>query len=200
MSPSPVSPGKRKGAYELQMEHNLQILPDYFRIMHEPVNNNVVHMDADGKPARMYQVISKSSGWITVTPRHKNRKRPIEKQALGDVKKVNVLSPVWMQVDHVTPEHDPMKPYGVTHGIRKETNRTFLVEKSQPKRSVFSIGSTRHNVASIEDARHWQQVAVDKGFVSVTNPDRMIGWKEEPGKQSYDRGRVSPKIGSAHFN
>ena len=72
------------------------------------------------------------------------------------MKKVNVLSPVWMQVEHEAPGADPMMPYGVKHGIRKENNRTFLVEKSQPKRSVFSIGSTRHNVASIDDARHWQ--------------------------------------------
>lgn len=35
-------------------------------------------------------------------------------------------------------------------GIRKETNRTFLFDKEQPKKSIFSYGSVRHNVHSKE--------------------------------------------------
>lgn len=33
-------------------------------------------------------------------------------------------------------------------GIRDETNRTFLVDKVAPKKSVFNIGTIRHNVHS----------------------------------------------------
>lgn len=77
----------------------------------------------------MMQVISKTQGWITVTPQEKNRKRPIEKQRLGDAKKVNALSPVWMQVEHERPVYDPLKAASVKHGVRTEANRTFLVDK-----------------------------------------------------------------------
>ena len=146
----------------------------------------------------MLQVISKASGWITVTPRKKDRKHPIEKQALGDVKKVNVLSPVWMQVDHKAPEHDPMQPFSVKTGVRKEVNRTFLVEKKQPRRSIFALGSVRHNVPTKEEADKYQQQAIDRGFAAFKE-DRIFEWKEKQGQQGYDRAQVSPKIGSAHF-
>ena len=96
------------------------------------------------------QVISKTQGWITVTPRGKNRKRPVEKLSLGNASKVNQLSPVWMQVEHEKPGADPLKPSVVHHGVRYESNRTFLVEKKQPLRSIFDIGTMRHNVSSVE--------------------------------------------------
>ena len=132
------------------------MLPDYFRYMHEPQNNNIVHKLPDGRPNKMLQVISKASGWITVTPRRKDRKHPIEKQTLGDVKKVNVLSPVWMQVEHKAPDSDPMIPTSVKHGVRHETNRTFLVEKKQPRRSIFALGTMRHNVPTKAEADKYQ--------------------------------------------
>ena len=77
----------------------------------------------------MLQVITKSNGWITVTPRNKNRKRPIEKQALGNVSKVNVLSPVWMQVEHKKPPYDGLKAATGTL-VKEEANRTVLVAKT----------------------------------------------------------------------
>ena len=86
-------------------------------------------MDPDGKPQKMMQIISKTQGWMTVTPKNKNRKKPIEKKPKGDVAQVNELSPVWMQVEHQKPGPDPLKPNAVLHGVRQESNRTFLVEK-----------------------------------------------------------------------
>ena len=77
----------------------------------------------------MMQVISKTQGWMTVTPRNKNRKKPIEKLPKGDASKVNQLSPVWMQVEHQKPGPDPLKPSCVLQGVRQESNMTFLVEK-----------------------------------------------------------------------
>ena len=79
-----------------------------------------------------------------------DRTKPIEKMRLGDASKVNVLSPNWMQLTHKKPDHDPLFPTGVKHGVREESNRLFLVEKNQPQRSMFSIGSMRHNVQSVE--------------------------------------------------
>ena len=92
---------------------------------------------------------------MTVTPRAKNRKRPVEKARLGPASKVNQLSPVWMQVEHEKPGPDPLKANVVHHGVRQEANRTFLVEKKQPLRSIFDIGSMRHNVHSDEQKQFW---------------------------------------------
>ena len=107
-----------------------QNMPSYFRIMDDPRKRNVVHHQADGQPAKMLQVISRNQGWITVNTKNPDRKHPVEKQALGDVKKVNVLSPTWMQLQYNKPGPDPLCQVGVKHGVRKETNRTFLVEKT----------------------------------------------------------------------
>ena len=101
------------------------------------------------------QVISKNQGWITVGTDNPDRKHPVEKQRLGDVKKVNVLSPEWMQVTHKNPGPDPLEAACVKHGVRHESNRTFLVEKSQPKKSVFELGSHRHNLPTKELTMGW---------------------------------------------
>ena len=53
-----------------------------------------------------------------MTPRGKNRKKPVEKVRLGDAAKVNHLSPVWMQVEHEKPGVDPLKPNVVHNGVR----------------------------------------------------------------------------------
>ena len=135
-----------------------------------------------------------------MTPQEKNRKRPIEKQRLGDAKKVNALSPVWMQVEHERPAYDPLAPTSVKHGVRKETNRTFLVDKQQPVRSVFACGNMRHNVHTKEAADFWMKQGIDNGKVTIKNANRPIEWHEpNMERQGFDRAPISPKIGSAHF-
>ena len=166
--------------------------------MDDPKYRNVQHKQADGQPLAMMQIISKNQGWITVGTETQDRKHPVEKQRLGDFKKVNVLSPEWMQVTHTKPGTDPLEAATVKHGVRQEVNRTFLVEKNQPKKSVFEIGSHRHNLPTRELTDEWQKKAVDQGKLTL-NPHRMIHWDEpEPQKQKYDK-HVSPKIGSLHF-
>lgn len=125
------------------------------RVLDDPKYKNVAHKDPNGEPMKMMQIISKTQGWITVTPKEKNRKRPIEKLKLGDATKVNQLSPVWMQVEHEKPGPDPLRPKVVHHGVRQEANKTFLVEKNQPMRSIFDLGTTRHNVHSKELQEYW---------------------------------------------
>ena len=111
----------------------------------------------------MMQIISKNQGWITVDAKNQNRNHPVEKQKLGDVKKVNVLSPEWMQVTHKKPGPDPLEAASVKHGVRQEVNRTFLVEKSQPKKSIFDIGSHRHNLPTKELTEKWTKNSIDVG-------------------------------------
>ena len=142
--------------------------------------------------------MSRTQGWITVSPRTLDRKHPVEKERLGDASKVNALSPAWMQVSHAKPGSDPLGPTSVKHGVRAEANRTFLVEKEQPMRSIFNLGSFRHNVHSVGQRDHWQSHALASGGVSA-QPQRLIQWDEpNPGKQSFDQP-VAAKIGSSHF-
>jgi hypothetical protein len=150
----------------------------------------------------MMQIVSKTQGWITVSPKTMNRKEPIEKIRLGDASKVNVLSPTWMQVTHEKPGPDPLRVIGAMAKdgviVKAENNRTILVEKSQPKRSIFNIGSFRHNVHSEDLANQWKNAAIQSGKFSE-RPSRLLEWNEpERSKQKFDKN-VSPKIGSNHF-
>jgi len=75
---------------------------------------------------------------------------------------------------------------------------TFLVEKKQPLRSIFNLGSFRHNVHSEHLKDTWQRKAVESGLTSE-KPQRLIKWDEpKQSLEKYNR-EISPKIGSAHF-
>ena len=143
---------RASGAEVLRYQQNM---PSYFRIMDDPKYRNVVHKQANGEPASMVSVVSKTQGWITISPKTLDRKKPIEKERLGDASKVNALSPAWMQVSHKKPGPDPLITTAVKHGVRHEANRTFLVEKNQPQRSIFNLGSFRHNLHSVESRDTW---------------------------------------------
>lgn len=121
-------------------------IPEYLRLMEDPRNQvKITDVDKTG----MVTIISKNQGWITLTPRSMNRRKPLERDGnANDNTKTSILTPSWMQipVDPASaPKSDPMGPaiFGI---LRKENNRTYLVEKDQPKRSVFETGSMRHNV------------------------------------------------------
>lgn len=45
----------------------------------------------------MVSIVSRNAGWITVTPEKMNRKRPFEKQGVGnDATVTSILTPSWM--------------------------------------------------------------------------------------------------------
>ena len=67
-----------------------------------------------------------------------------------------------------------------------------MVEKVQPHKSVFSYQDTRHNVHSHAGAQEGNKGA-------GAHPYRIFEWKENVGKQKYDKPIVN-KIGSAHEN
>ena len=75
--------------------------------------------------------------------------------------------------------------------LREESNRTFLLDKNQPQKSIWSIGSIRHNVHSKELADQFSHQANSNNVV------RMMEWKEQPKIQPVDKP-VAAKIGSYH--
>jgi len=109
-----------------------------------------------------------------------DRKHPLEKERLTDFSSTNKLSPEWMQVTHKKKGTDPLKQIPTYLGVRQEHNRSILVEKVQPKRSIFNSGSIRHNVHSVELTNKFMDAAFASGNV-VDHPVRMIEWNENPG-------------------
>ena len=80
-----------------------------------------------------------------------NRRKPLEREGnANDNTKTSILTPSWMQIPidaNSVPKSDTMGQAIFGKILRQENNRTYLVEKDQPKRSVFEGGSMRHNVA-----------------------------------------------------
>lgn len=84
-------------------------IPDYLRFMEDPRNQiKATEVDKTG----MVTIVSKNQGWITVTPRSMNRKKPLERGGnANDVTKTSILTPSWMQIpvpQDAVPKHEPM--------------------------------------------------------------------------------------------
>lgn len=165
--------------------------PDYLRILERPGNQ------ADPSQSKGFDgtmtIISRNQGWITVTPKNKNRNKPVEKVGVSDdATKSSKLTPNWMQCQYPKNTSDQMqRVVPSTTNLRAEKNRTFLVDKKQPDKSVFSIGDVRHNVPTADQAMQFNAQATSSNIV------RMMEWKEDTSKQHFDK-RITGKIGSYH--
>jgi hypothetical protein len=71
-------------------------IPDYLRLMEDPRNQvKATEVDKTG----MVTIISKNQGWITLTPRSMNRRKPLERGGnANDNTKTSILTPSWMQI------------------------------------------------------------------------------------------------------
>ena len=165
-------------------------MPSYMRHL-EKDQNRVDPTATLGKDGTLF-VVSRNQGWITVQ-KDKNRKRPVEKYGVsGDATKTSFLTPSWMQIGFPKNSSDPMQrvqPSGMN--LRGETNRTFLIDRKQPDKSIWAFGDFRHNVHSKELAEKYNHQANSIGVV------RMMEWKEQPTMQRFDKP-VAGKIGSYH--
>jgi hypothetical protein len=165
--------------------------PDYFRILDRP-ENQVDPVTSKGFDGTM-TIVSRNQGWITVTPKNKNRKKPVEKFGVsGDATVSSKLTPNWMQCDYPKNKTDFMeRAVPSTTNLRAEANRTYLVDKQQPKKSIWNLGDVRHNVPTAEQAAEFNNQAQSQNIV------RMMEWKENSAQQRFDKN-VTGKIGSYH--
>ena len=169
--------------------------PDWFQVKSTDLVKNADVAKAPGFDGTM-TVLSKISGWITVTPRSQNRAKrlgrhgPFDKSKKGhNLRNVSDLAPQWMQT---TAPEPPPAGYATSTGhptMRDLKKQTFLVDKQQPERSVFSIGDYRHNVITAEEAaRHMQTVS--------SQPKNLLEWQASWHRNS--ERPVTGKIGSLY--
>jgi len=163
--------------------------------MDNPNYRNIKHVNAKGEDVDMMLIVSRNQGWITVEPSTMDRKHPLEKKKLGDVTKVNVLSPIWMQVQHQKPGPDPLKSVSIIKNERSKADKTILVERQQPNRSIFNVRTQAGRVDQSAAAR-----AEAIRTVSITTgKSNLIAWKENNDHKPQCKD-ICGKIGSAHFN
>lgn len=174
------------------------------RYMDNPNYRNIRHTNVNGEPLDMIHIVSRNQGWITVEPDKNDRKHPLEKKRLGNVKEVNILSPIWMQVRHQKPSREPLKAMAINADSRTKCGRTILVDKEQPVRNVFSFIdksvplTTKTVIRPYFDSNWSMQQAIQKVNLT-TGPSRLIDWPESYKQPSVTDKQVCAKIGSAHF-
>ena len=168
--------------------------PDWFKIKDKKLVKDHKIEQSQGFDGTI-TVVSRISGWITVSPKSQNRQKrlgrygPFDKLRKGNnFQNVSDLAPAWMQTDAQRNENTDYQNVIPPANIRKESKRVFLVEKEQPKKSVFSLGDFRHNVSTAEEAKIYSSNLVDY-------PSRLFEWKEDISKQKFDKP-VSSKIGA----
>jgi hypothetical protein len=78
-----------------------------------------------------------------------SRKNAFENKARGDVHKVSLMSPSWMQTT-AHPDKEGIKHFRARtlykHNTRGEENRVLLADAQNLPKSIFNLGSYRHNV------------------------------------------------------
>jgi hypothetical protein len=118
-------------------------------------------------------IVSRYQSWITVTPKGKNRKRPLEKVKVTNMEETSKVVPNWMQIKHINKPPDTMrsKDYKAHRGNDKTEKFTMLVDRDQFNKSIFNIGDFRHNVTTREVA--------DMYTANISkSPKEFMTWRE----------------------
>lgn len=148
-------------------ESSHRTMPDYLRHLEKP-QNNINYKEKLTDTDTLF-IVSRNQGWITVD-KTMNRMKPVEKYNLsGDKTKTSYLTPSWMQTAFPKNTSD-----NFVQASSKFSKQTFLVDKEQPKKSIWSIGAVRHNVHSKELAEKFNHMAESNQVV------RLMEWKEQP--------------------
>lgn len=167
--------------------------PDWFRVQDSKLVKDHKFENSQGYDGTM-SVLSKISGWITVSPESRNRQKrlgrygPFDKSKKGyNFQNVSDLAPAWMQSEFNRNENTAFKNQIAPFNVRKEQKRVFLVEKEPITKSVFSYGDYRHDVLTADEAKKYSS-----GLLAA--PHNFLEWKEESSKQRFDIP-VTGKIG-----
>ncbi len=167
--------------------------PSWFQIHEQP---NVKASDLTQAPGfdGTLTLLSRINGWITVTPKDKNRSKrlgrygPYDKSKKGlDLRNVSDLAPAWMQTDSAQPTKMPQfRCLPGFSALRQGQKQTFLVDTVQPIKSQYSLGDFRHNVRTKEEAEKYMAAAEPRY-------KRLVEWPE--GKNKVFRP-VAAKVGA----
>lgn len=110
--------------------------PDWFRIRESKIVKEHEIEKSQGYDGTV-SVLSKASGWITVSPRSRSRKNRIGKNGpfdlskkQNDLHKVSDLAPIWMQTNRERSKSNAFTNCIPPPGLRQDQKRVYLVERN----------------------------------------------------------------------
>lgn len=189
MQPVPKDPNKDVFGYS-------EDAPEWFKVT-ETTNVKDHKIEKSQGYDGTLTILSRISGWITVSPHSRNRQKrlgrygPFDKSKKGNnFQNVSDLAPAWMQTEFSRNDETGYKNQLAPVNVRQEKKRVFLVDKEQPIKNAWSAGNFRHNVMTADEAKKFSF-----GVGEVQN--RIFEWKEDVNKQKYDKP-IAGKIGSRY--
>ena len=169
--------------------------PSWFQIHEQP---NVKAADLSQAPGfdGTLTLLSRINGWITVTPKAKNRSRRLGRNGPfdggkkgGELRTVSDLAPAWMQSQASKPANMPrFRRLPGFSALRQGQKQTYLVDSEQPIKSQYSLGDFRHNVRTKEEAETYMAQAEPRY-------KQLFEWPEGPNPTKIQRP-VTNKVGS----
>lgn len=156
---------------ERQFNRESKDAPDTFQVI---TTDKLKRFNKELEKQETITLLSKTKNWITVTPKHKNRRKPLESIKVKNVEGSKIL-PEWMQPKY----HQQISPDFLTHksytSIRNGLTTLQLVDKDNGSKinnkSIFSIGDFRHNVSFKDDMIKYQEGISEK-------PKRFFDWDD----------------------
>lgn len=177
--------------------------PEWMKVVTD--EKNAMYNEIMCKNEETLSIFSRYNKWITVTPRSKNRKRPLEKMKIEKMDETSKIMPNWMQIK----VKKDMDLYGMFKSVeynsirhvgnificffsyflfsKQGKNTVVLVDKNtnnpkdtlnNPNKSIYNIGDYRHNLVMKEDA--------DKYSSSINQkPKQFLAWDD--GKRFNER-------------
>jgi hypothetical protein len=159
--------------------------PEWFKVVTDEKAEYYDNLIA--KTEDTLNVFSRYQKWITVTPRSKNRKYPLEKQKKSNMEETSKTMPKWMQIKHGSRniQMDPMKT-AEYQSYKTGKKYMVLVDKNEnlnhpqttrnlnnikENKSVFSLGDFRHNLPYIQDANQYMEKVSQK-------PKEFFHWND----------------------
>lgn len=129
-------------------------------------------------------VFSRYQNWITVTPKHKDRRHPLEKAKATKKEQTSRIMPKWMEIRNSQSTRLPENLKSVEYYPEKQKAKKMMVwvdkdlnekKKSKPvideSRSIFAIGDFRHNLLTKEQARFYDTKVSQK-------PKKFFDWDD----------------------
>ena len=105
-------------------------------------------------------LLSKTKNWITVTPKHKNRRNPLEYVKVKNCEGSKIL-PKWMQNAYSKPLTNDLFTHKSYTSIRTGKTTLQLVDKdnnsNKDNKSIFAIGDFRHNASFKDECKRYEK-------------------------------------------
>jgi hypothetical protein len=132
----------------------------------------------------MVDIITKHQNWITASSRTFDRKHPLDKKKIVNMKEISIISPRWMQSKlKKCPKEDNLK--AVRYSPLKEKCKKLMVFVDKDinttknvifhddkNRSIFSFGDFRNNVPTKKQQEYYDSKVSKK-------PKSFFNWDDK---------------------